>query len=561
MYRDTRLDRLARWFIFGIHNLRLVSHIARGRILPGWELPRVLMCAIGDRHLEHVTALKPSGTPAHSSSNFAFIIINITLIVAACTIFVYFRWDDLSNWDVRTYAFAAIDFTSHPRLYERAYVDKPPLAFLMFLPMAFLPTVAGPAIFFAMVIIIEALLLRRLLLLLGFDEAACLGGVALLLTDTTLKYQLDYVSLSHLTNLLILGACTAANKGKIRGIIISGVLIGASFYIRQNNVIFALYPLILGRLTDFRLLAIYTISMLTSLLFLLGLFCLISDVPLLLYTIFAYPFKYADVSVGGRPPTAVAETALFFGILSLKPLLLFVVVWCVAALTGARPPVSGRQMVLLFAVGFIAMVAPRKEFWHYQGYLLIWLGLLGAWSVEILVPRFLRHRQSLLVCLAAGCAVALVVAVAGIEAGLRQKIASAKDRLNLIMPEIEKARSSRPGHPTLQVFEPVYDEHGISDALILALTDAKTSTPLFATVFFADWFSFALPPPFRSQWGLLAKSPPDVVVLIDLASGGSVGVDFARSVNAFLDSHGYRVRRIADDVAISERPNPASAIK
>jgi hypothetical protein len=83
------------------------------------------------------------------------------------------------------------------------------------------------------------LLLRWLLLELEFDEAACLGGVALFLAGTLFKYQPDYVSLSHLTNLLILGACLAGIKGTTWGAIFSGVLIAASFYIRQNNVIFA----------------------------------------------------------------------------------------------------------------------------------------------------------------------------------------------------------------------------------------------------------------------------------------------------------------------------------
>src|SRR4029077_15037810 len=101
----------------------------------------------------------------------------------------------------------AIDFISHPKVYDRTFLDKPPLAFLMYLPMAFFPAIAAQAIFFAMVIAAETLLLRWLLRALGFNEAACLGGTAFFLATTLFKYQLDYVSLSHLTNLFLLGAC------------------------------------------------------------------------------------------------------------------------------------------------------------------------------------------------------------------------------------------------------------------------------------------------------------------------------------------------------------------
>ena len=202
-----------------------------------------------------------------------FLVINLCLIVAVCAVFIWFRWDDLSNWDLRIYAYGGIDFASYPKRYGRTFVEKPPLAFLMYLPMAFLPAVAGQAIFFAIVIASEALLLRWLLRALRFDEAACLGATAFFLATTLFKHQLDYVSLSHLTNLLILGACIAAIKGSIRGSIVSGLLIAASFYVRQNNVIFAFYPLILGRFTELRMLVVYAISMLFGFLVLFGLFC------------------------------------------------------------------------------------------------------------------------------------------------------------------------------------------------------------------------------------------------------------------------------------------------
>jgi hypothetical protein len=122
-------------------------------------------------------------------------------------------------------------------------------------------------------------------------------------------------------------------------------LIAASFYIRQNNVIFALYPLILGRLLDFRLLAIYGISTLAAFLALLGLFCITSDVDILLYTTFIYPFKYRGLEIGGQE--GLRQTASFFGMLWLKPLALFVLLWCVAIFTRARRSVTGAQMLLL----------------------------------------------------------------------------------------------------------------------------------------------------------------------------------------------------------------------
>jgi hypothetical protein len=55
-----------------------------------------------------------------------------------------------------------------------------------------------------------------------------------------------WIPLSVLGCAFLLSACIAAIKGETRGVIVSGVLIAASFYIRQNNVIFALYPLLGG---------------------------------------------------------------------------------------------------------------------------------------------------------------------------------------------------------------------------------------------------------------------------------------------------------------------------
>src|ERR1700747_660837 len=72
--------------------------------------------------------------------------------------------------------------------------------FLMYLPLALFSGISKVAIFFGLVITAEAFLLRMLLRELGFDEAACLGGIALFLGATLFKSQLDFVSLSHLTN-------------------------------------------------------------------------------------------------------------------------------------------------------------------------------------------------------------------------------------------------------------------------------------------------------------------------------------------------------------------------
>jgi hypothetical protein len=214
-------------------------------------------------------------------------------------------------------------------------------------------------------------------------------------------------------------------------------------------------------------------------------------------------------------------------------------------------------MILLFGVAFIVMAAPNKAFDHYQGYLLIWLGLLGAWTIDVVASPLLPRWQRSLVCLATGCATVLLAAAAHREVTSSAELASAKSRLDLIVPEVRNALASRPAHPTLQVFDPIYSDHGISDSLIMALTGAAPPNPLFWTVFYAERFTSALPPALQDQWGLLARNPPDIVLLIDVEDSRSsnyVGHNFAPSVRQFLDSHAYRARTIADNIVMAESP-------
>jgi hypothetical protein len=487
-----------------------------------------------------------------------FLTINAFLILTVCLCYVYFQWDDLGNWDFRYYAFGGSDFIDYPKLYDHVYLEKPPLAFLLYAPMKFLPGIGGQAVFFVFVIAAELLMLHRLLRELQYDESACLGGTVFFLAATRFKYQLDYVSLEHLTNLLILGACIAMVRGSKPGIIISGALITVSFYIRQNNVLFALYPLLLARFTGLGTVLFYAASMLGGFLILLGLFCLISNTESFLYTTFYYPLKYADIGIGG-PPAAFSETVrtLALGKLSLGSLLFFFVLWSVATLTRTPLRVSGSRMLAIFAVGFAVMAAPNKAFNHYQGYLLIWLGLLGACAVHVLFSRLPPRRQGLLLWLSGVCAGVLVAAVLRHEIAASGDLSSAKRRLDRLMPELRHALASRPGQPTLQVFDPIYTDHGLSDGLVMALSGARPANPLFFTVLYGETWAAALPPDLRDQWGLLRRNPPDVVLLVDLDEAGSsayVGPMFRRSVDQFLDSHAYRMRQIADKVVIAERP-------
>jgi len=437
-------------------------------------------------------------------------------------------------------------------------MNKPPLALLMYSPIAMLPAVAGPAIFFAVVIAGEVLLLRLLLLQLGFDELACLGGTIFLLIATLFKYQLDYVSLSHLTNLLVLAASIAAVKGSTRGVIISGLLIAASFYIRQNNVILALYPVILGRYTDVRTLAGYAAAMFVGFLGFLALFCMISDVNIFLYTTFVHPFKYADAPLGDAPSNLDKTISAFaLGILPTAGLILFGALWSLAAVMRIRPLVDGIRMLLLLAVAFITVVAPNKTFYHYQGYLLIWIGLLGASAAYILVSVFFRQRERGLVFLAAGGAIVLLAAAGFKQAAVSHELTPPKNRLDQVLPKIREALASRPGHPTLQILDPVYTDHESYDGLILMLTGTRPATPLIFTPFFAPWWAATLPSALRHPWALLAQSPPDFVVLkgVDAEHDLSqVGRSFAPDVYQFLTTHGYCLRKLGDALIIAERP-------
>jgi hypothetical protein len=493
---------------------------------------------------------------SNSGAESAFIILNICLAIVTCVIYIYFRWDDLGDGDFQYYSYGAVDFLSFPKLYDHIYVNKPPLAFLLYLPASLIPGIAKETIFSSIVIGSEFLLLWMLLRQLKFEEADCLGGTAFFLMATLFKSELDFVSLSHLTNLLILSACIAAVKSSKRGIVISGLLIAASFYIRQNNVILALYPLILGRLLQLRTLILYVTSMFAGFLVLFGLFSLISDMDLFIYTTFFYPFKYAGMGIGA-PQLGFRSIVWTFAQSWREWLLLFLVLWSIAAWARVRPPVSGRQMVLLFGVAFIAVVAPKKAFGHYQGYLLIWFGFLGAWTVHVLTSRFLHQWRIGLLWLAAGCAVVLVGAVARRELMLSGELTDAKNRLQQALPEIRHALGSRLGDRTLQTFDANYTFHETYDGLLLTLTGAKPASPLIFTLLFSDESAPTLPPPLRDQWGLLARNPPDVIVLKDLGERTDLtdlGSNFARSLHQFLAHHGYRERTLNDKVTIAEKP-------
>jgi len=491
-----------------------------------------------------------------STEEYAFLALNVCLVIVTCGTFIYWRWSDLGNGDFQLYSYGGIDFLSHPKLYDRIYIDKPPLAFLMYLPLALFSGVSKVAIFFGLVITAEAFLLRMLLRELGFNEAACLGGIALFLGATLFKSQLDFVSLSHLTNLVVLGGCIAALRGSLPGVILSGALLAVSFYVRQNNLFLAFYPIILGRFTQLRTLIVYATSMLAAFLALFGLFCLISNVDLLVYTIFFYPFKYVSMGIGA-PPLGFWKVAVFFMRSSQAPLLLFIVLWCVATWARIRPPISGRQMLLLFSTAFIVILIPRKTFDHYQGYLLVWLGLLGAWAVHVLTPLLLRRWQRSLVWIALGCSILFVAVVERREIKLSGELASARDRLDRVLPEVQRALHSRSGEPTLQTFDAIYTLHETYDGLLLSLTGAKPASPLIFTLFFPEDAASNLPPPLRDQWGLLARNPPDVFVLKDFGESTDVtdvGPDFAWSLHRFLVDHGYRERALSNKVTIAERP-------
>jgi hypothetical protein len=508
------------------------------------------------RHAPDVAAHQHRSFSAHSGARSGFFILNMCLIIITCAIVIYFRWNDLGDADFQYYSYGGVDFLSHPKLYDRIYVNKPPLAFLMYIPVSLIPVTSRVAIYFGTIIAIEAVLLRMLLRQLRFDEAACLGGTIFFLTATLFKSQLDFVSLSHLTNLLILGACIAAVRGSTQGVILSGLLIAASFYIRQNNLILGLYPIILGRFLDPKTLIVYATSMFGIFLALFGLFCLISNIDLFIYTTFLYPFKYVDMGIGA-PPLGFGSIAWIFAQNWRKWLLLFLGIWCVAAWTRVRSPVSGSQMLLLFGVAFIAVVAPKKAFDHYQGYLLIWFGLLGAWVVYVLTSRFFRRWQSGLVWLGTGCAVLFAAAVAQRELKLSGELESARNRLDPVLSEIRSALDSRPGHPTLQTFDAIYTLHETYDGLLLMLTGAKPASPLIFTLLFSEESALTLPPVFRNQWALLAQQPPDVVLLKDVGETSEftdMGANFAPLVHQFLKDHGYRERALSNKVTIAERP-------
>jgi hypothetical protein len=203
------------------------------------------------------------------------------------------------------------------------------------------------------------------------------------------------------------------------------------------------------------------------------------------------------------------------------------------------------------------VIAPQKTYKHYQGYLLIWLGLLGAWSVDILARLLFPARRGWLLPLAAACAAMLVAAVVWKQLSIKDELTAAKERLDRVLPEIRNALASRTGSHTLQVFDAIYSLHDSYDGLLLQLTGAVPATPLIFTLYFGERIAPALPASISDQWGLLERNPPDFLVLKNVADNGDLngrGPNFARSLRQFIESNGYHTQALAKNILLAERP-------
>ena len=298
------------------------------------------------------------------------------------------------SWDHYNYAKLAHSALNGIRLYSEIWMDKPPLAAFAYLPAALIGTVWAMNLEFLLVLLAIVFLLFLYFRRIGMGKfVSALGAGSYLCFSAMLIPEADYLSLEHLTNLLLIAALhLSLPAARNRDWFLAGMLLGLGTCLRHNGVLFAGW-LVMISLCQRQWFAILWIglggvcgvaaTLLLSLPFI--------DPAMVFYVLFQYPKEY--LLAHGAPTLAqVSEMAKFF----LSPVLIFVGMAALRFLWGIRKEVPkrfpGLGMLAGFLVSFVIILAPQKPHSHYGVYWFIWCALVVVWFFEPIVDGLRRVR-------------------------------------------------------------------------------------------------------------------------------------------------------------------------
>ena len=442
------------------------------------------------------------------------------LALAFSASYLWFRGQDIGNWDNQSYAFIACDFLRTWKLYESVWLDKPPLAFAAYLPACAGDPILSMNVYFCAIVSLEALLLRALLHRLGSDSSAALVGVVALLLSILWIPDVAWLSLAHVGNVILLFGLLLACRQTTASWGAAGAVIASGFFVRQNAIVLGLVPLLLLSWNASKA-ATYLVCGAISLLVLLALFVPFSNVELLFDTTFAYPFRYRSVEhVAADLPSTTVIAGRFLYYLCL-PLFVSCIALLVGWAAGRQSPVAAWRMVACFGAVLATCLLPAKPWLHYLGYMAVWIGIAAAWSAARLLPR-------LPVPIWAGVATGAAALIVATNYEMEAKPA-ATDAFRKIDHMVADATAARAEPATIQVF--CNADCGPAGLLLRGRVPAN---PLFHPIYYTNDFMRVLPQALSRPWNMLAANPPDILVYSSAEMRAFFGVDLRPRIGEIL---------------------------
>lgn len=272
--------------------------------------------------------------------------------------------------DCYLYAQIAQEWFSGKRLYEQVWLDKPPLAYLFYLPSQLVAPGSFSALqgFFGVWLVLQVLVVQVLAKPASrFGRIA--AGLILALLPLT-RMDLLWASTEGACNLFVMiclvVAFNVAQRGTVKNweCFAAGLAAAAAFHIRQNAVLMGLVPATMilfspiSVVDRFKALARMAAGGLTCLAAVILLMLWTGDLWEYINTVYLYPSSYAAASDMEMAPFLQAQWRT-----KLAKLLLI-------GLTAAMLTRMRLLACIAFLTGCACAFAPMKPFSHYLGHLI-----------------------------------------------------------------------------------------------------------------------------------------------------------------------------------------------
>ncbi|MBU0639187.1 MAG: hypothetical protein KKB50_10010 [Planctomycetes bacterium] len=456
----------------------------------------------------------PDDTAERAQARFGQVVAGTTLLL--CLLFVLTHINSLRSWDNYHYAKLAALMFRGVRLYSEVWHDKPPLAALVYAPVALLRTPWAMNVLCGGVFVLNGYLLTRYLHGAGFARvSAALGGWSYAWCALLLFEESDFLSLGHMSNLLLMPALVLTLPSGSRRMwrwLAVGAILAAMTCLRQNNVLFAgwLGVLALQQREARRLLWLGT-GFAAGLMLIISATLPLVDWPLAPYVYFEYPRRY--VALHGGPPLAqFLQLAVTFTV----PVWPFVAAGAVRLLvtalvrrgSRAAPHVPVGVLGAAFLVTLAVILAPQRGFNHYGLYWLPWLGLAICWIVDPFLPGLLAGRAR-----RAGTTVVLLAAVVvlGYHGLARHwRVALEGRNAHTLRRIVQTVRTETTPAETLYVFGG--DCLGLHQNAIYLGAGRRPAHPVSNYVSLIPDTYAALPTELRDFWEKMEDHPPKLLV-------------------------------------------------